>query len=483
MNNSSLLELIGTFSGRELNEFNEFISSPFFNKNEGVIKLFEYIRKFHPDFEGEKFHKQKVFSEIFPNANYNDGFMRTLMFNLNKLAEEYTRYSRFKEDDFGGEKYLLESFRDRGLFNHFEKKFKEVRNRVRKDSFQDIRHFYNEYELEKMLNSFHIMKPGVYLNEKDVRAKEIQDETEYLIIYFTLSLMNRYRNVLNETYAYKLNASLNFLHETISFLEKNPYDNIPLVRFYRTMIKLMQSNIPDRNDFAFAKDFLLKNYTHFSRNEAYTLFINLINVVSVSADMNNMKECFDIWKFMLDKNIYYPRDKDLIDSGDFSNIVVISTHLHELDWLKKFIDKFKNKIEDEERESTANYAYAQLYYFTKDFEKSLKHLGKVQPTSIFAKMRIKTLSVRVYYELGWYQEALDQLDSFRHFIATNSLLTEEYVVRNENFIKFARRLIKIKSGSGKSDITALKLEVEKTDPINAKNWFVRKINELENEKA
>jgi len=88
MLNSNLLELLSKFTIQEVKEFNEFVISPFFNKNENVAGLFKYIKKYYPDFNNKKLEKEYAFKKIFKNEKYNDGFMRTLMFNLGKLAED-----------------------------------------------------------------------------------------------------------------------------------------------------------------------------------------------------------------------------------------------------------------------------------------------------------------------------------------------------------------------------------------------------------
>ncbi|MBE2219653.1 MAG: hypothetical protein IAE90_15685, partial [Ignavibacteria bacterium] len=74
---SNLLEILAALNLKEFKDFGEYVNSPFFNKNEAVIKLYEYIRRYFPALEGLNFGKENVFSEIFPNAEYNDGFMRT----------------------------------------------------------------------------------------------------------------------------------------------------------------------------------------------------------------------------------------------------------------------------------------------------------------------------------------------------------------------------------------------------------------------
>ena len=104
---SSLLEILRTFSLKEYREFGEYVISPYFNKNEAVIKLYDYIRLHFNDIGSDKFEKEKVFSEIFPNVEYNDGFMRTIMFNLTQLAEDFLAYNNYKTNGINEELHLI----------------------------------------------------------------------------------------------------------------------------------------------------------------------------------------------------------------------------------------------------------------------------------------------------------------------------------------------------------------------------------------
>ena len=99
---SNLLEILRNFSNTELKDFGEYVRSPFFNKNVSTIKLYDYLRKFSPDFDDKKLEKEYTYNKIFAGAHYNDGFMRTIMFNLSKLAEDYLAYSKFKKSEIQG---------------------------------------------------------------------------------------------------------------------------------------------------------------------------------------------------------------------------------------------------------------------------------------------------------------------------------------------------------------------------------------------
>ena len=60
MHKSNLIELLNVFTPKEFKELGEFVNSPFFNKNENVIKLYNYNKKYFPDLENVNLKKRKV---------------------------------------------------------------------------------------------------------------------------------------------------------------------------------------------------------------------------------------------------------------------------------------------------------------------------------------------------------------------------------------------------------------------------------------
>ena len=100
MVNSNLLQLVSKLTSSELKEFGDYVRSPFFNKNEGVIKLFDYLKRHHPDFDQMNFEKEFVYKKLFPSVEYDDAFMRKLMFNLAKLVEDFLSYKFYSNDKF-----------------------------------------------------------------------------------------------------------------------------------------------------------------------------------------------------------------------------------------------------------------------------------------------------------------------------------------------------------------------------------------------
>ena len=111
-------------SEEELQQFSDFLRSPFHNKNKNVIQLFEIIKKHYPFFKSDKIVKEKIFKKLFPGRKYNDVVMRILISDLIKLSEEYLSCLSFFKKTLEEKKHLLYELRERKLDTLYNKNFR-----------------------------------------------------------------------------------------------------------------------------------------------------------------------------------------------------------------------------------------------------------------------------------------------------------------------------------------------------------------------
>ncbi len=86
-----LIELLKSFSKKEVMWFVKFLHSPYFNKRERIIKLFLILKRFYPEFEGKQFTKNNIYKLLYGNVAYNDSTLRNLMSDLLLLAQQYLK--------------------------------------------------------------------------------------------------------------------------------------------------------------------------------------------------------------------------------------------------------------------------------------------------------------------------------------------------------------------------------------------------------
>ena len=92
MRHTYLLEIISALSSEELQQFQLFLESPYFNsgaQSSDLLNLYKIIKSTAPDFDEQKLIKEIVYQQLFPNAKHIDGKLEKLMAELNKLLRTF----------------------------------------------------------------------------------------------------------------------------------------------------------------------------------------------------------------------------------------------------------------------------------------------------------------------------------------------------------------------------------------------------------
>src|SRR5438552_7153983 len=107
MENLKLFSLLKTFTQNEVAEFEDFVRSPFHNKLMTVIKFFDVIKEYYPEFQNDHFTKENIYSKIYEKERYNDELIRTLISRLLGLAEDYLGHAGMYKDVISKKRFLL----------------------------------------------------------------------------------------------------------------------------------------------------------------------------------------------------------------------------------------------------------------------------------------------------------------------------------------------------------------------------------------
>jgi len=129
MENSKLVELFKSLSPVEVQQFREFVASPYFNKNEDLVKLVNYLSEVSLDDSLNKVNKEYVFGLLFPGIPFDKKRLGYLMNYALKLAERYLAIRHFEEKDSFAQAYTLKEFEKRKLNKHYN--FLHKKNRIR----------------------------------------------------------------------------------------------------------------------------------------------------------------------------------------------------------------------------------------------------------------------------------------------------------------------------------------------------------------
>jgi hypothetical protein len=471
---SKSIDFLKILTHAEFKSFGKFISSPYCNSNKKLIRLYELLKKYYPDFNSEKFTKKEIYLYFFKDRYYNDDKVRDLLSDLYKTLELFLSIEKLKGNEFEKGKFLLEEFILRGQKTLPAKKVEEVHRLIQKtpELFEGDR-FYKKYAIE-MLN----FENSMMENKLFPDSISLQKSHDYFMSFFLFVIMDIYEFMIDVEKLKKVRYKIPFLKQIVSHVKKSNYEDAPLIDLY---LKCLLVNLNSDNE-EFYYD--LKNYTlaymdsfdAFSLNKAFGTLINFCNINS-SKDQNFFRESFELNKIILE---FESIVNDLKHSSYLSFITIIKSALesNEIKWAEDFISDHMSKLQDDKILNTANFCDMLIFLYKGEFERSLNSLSRVKADDHWLKSKVKEYTIILYYELGETELLYSTLETYLRFSTSNKDITEEHSRRQIRFLKLVKNLIDLKLNYDK-----FKFEKLRSSLFNARilhrHWLLNKINELQ----
>lgn len=480
MNNSSLIKLLQAFSKKEISELKEFLASPFFNKRQSVIKLFNIISKYHPEFKSEVISKEKIFEKLFPGKKYNDNLYRVLTHHLTELTKEYLSCSRFRKNTPEVLFHLSKELLDKKQFKLLEKNMEKSFSDLEKADMEAHEYYFFKFrfEFEKM-NYFFTASSGVF--EKVIDKTNQETVFKELTNFYLIKSMVMYLNTLTLRLMYNKDLSVEAFQKIISAIAIEDYDDIPVIKLYYNLIKMITDN-EDESHFFKVREIMSLSKKKINRFDIIGAYVTLNNYCTKKIHEGKTKfekHKFEIYKEELIEKTYLMSD-GYMSPTFYRNVVSSALSLKEYEWVLDFINKYKEQLHKEYRENYYSFCMAYYEFSLKNFESALEYNARIVYDELYLKLNSKTLQLQLLYELGKEETFLSALESFRHFISNNKLIPDVRKIFYYNFHKSISRLFKIKNKNDMSETSSLKSETAGTQNISNKEWLLSKIDEIKN---
>ncbi|MCB0729118.1 MAG: hypothetical protein R3A12_09070 [Ignavibacteria bacterium] len=484
MKDSKLFQLLKTFTKEEFKDFEKFVSSAYFLKRADVKQLFLIVKIFYPDFKAEDLNYKNIHKKLYPGKKYNGSVLRKILSGLYKMAEDFLRV-KITERMPLVQIEIMNEFGRRKLDKLFYLRYKELTKYFNELEEKDRDYFLYKAQMELSLINFKLGK-GDQLSI----VSNVNHQGKYLIYYFLIRIlsiaqdMQVNRNLYNAEFEFdhieNLIANLDF-KKIIENLKtaKDKDSKIPEVYYY---IYLAYSDFENDKHYYKGRDLFFSRYRSFSKHEKYNISLFLENCCTrkiINGNDKFIEEVFNLYKRILKENLFVMNDDDHIGADIFRNIVITGMKLREFKWTEKFIRKYKNFLPPGQIENLYNYGMARLKIEKGDFETSLNFISRMKLDYFLFKNDVKNMQLRIYYELGYYEEALSTIDTYKHFLNKNNKVSDLNRRSNLNFIKYYSVLLKHKTaGKKKIDLSFHLNTLIKTRIIGNKLWLTEKFNEI-----
>lgn len=471
MISNKLITLLETFSKQDLNQFQKFLHSPFFNESEDLIQLYAllypHLLKDKVAYPKEVVKKEAAWTILFPKAPYKDVKMRRLCSDLTKQAYQYLSIKKFKKETTTQKAYLLDALNDVTLSKQYNSVYNSIKDET--NILKDATYYHQQ----------HVLHTNHYLFQIKQRKnfqETFQLANHHLDCYYFLVKLKKYCGELGNRRSVNIEKGIKIIPNLFAYLEAAGFDQEPSIHAYLLVIKLL-TEPEDETHFWNLKDFLGSD-SSFSKNDLNELYAHLMNYCAIKLATGNTDyyhHLFDLYKVALDKKVII--EKNRLDFQQYKNIINIGLKVKAYDWVEQFIPSYTPLLSPDKRENALNFNLAKVYFSQQQYDKVIEQLSTVAYKSHIYAIGGKTILLKTYFELKEYQALDSLLDSFRIYIRRNKLISREVQQQNLNFLRFVK---KIASALPKdySTIEKIQNQINKCKALAGKQWLLVKLGEL-----
>lgn len=485
MLNRHITGFIKSLLPEEIEKFDDFIRSPFFNKTKSLIALWDELKKYLPEFEIDELEKEKVFKKIFPGKSYNAGTMKNLLHSFNRLFKKFLVNIEFNYNEFQQDYNLLSMCLYNTQFDFMRKKFEKIIEKYERNKRNEKNDEFNNLYLHSL---YYRRSQLEIINRKEIFDKYIFKAGENLI-YFTLTeISNIAHNIevdmMNKKIKLDNNLPAAFLKSIdidylVNEIRKIDYNSALEVELYYYLYK---SRIDLENDEVFEKTVrIYYDYCRVSEskriNGLSTPIFNICTQRDILGKPGSNRIKAEVAKYDLDNGLIISSTLKYIDKSLFAEYLKIFLNVNDFEYAEKFYRQHFDKLSEDEKDNINNLYDALKCLQKKEYNKSLEYISKINPNFKNSKAVIKNAHLKCYFELNDVQGFEYSLDAFRQYLYRDTSRGEFHTNLFLNYLTAMSGLFNMKNNPNQ-DKEEMKFYIENTKMQN-KEYVLEKLKEIE----
>lgn len=484
--NTKLIVFLRTFSKEELNDFEKFLSFPYFKKDRDLLPYFSVLKKFHPDFSHEDFKEEHIFNMLFPGRLYSNisskNSFRALSSYMMNAVEEYLFISGIKNNKVLKNRIILKELIDRNIPKYFEQYLNKSYSDLKSDEDREGQDNLERFYLER-LSSRHFASVLDFKNYFSHSAKSV----ESISVYFFLDLLRTAKTKLLAERFRNIKPDMSFISGILETINMDRIlrlyegeDEYFYLCFHYYTYKCLLENI-NIEYYDKAKNIFFENKSLLSRYDKNFFYSDLINILISGKEKQNTeirKELLLLFKLCLEDRAYKISDKDFMQPDFYRNVLIYVNYLKEFDWGMTFVNKYSYELKPEYRENMKYFSMAIIYFGKNEFEKSLESISLVKYDLVHFKIDVKILMLKIFYELKLVEQALSLTDTFKHFIKNIKEMPDEVKLSYNNFLKYYTLLLRQSFTENSDMISHIENELKINKNVFHSDWLIDKISKL-----
>ncbi len=486
LDKNSLVCLLKTFSQEENKRFEQFLKSPYHNSIANAGKLFRELRKFAPEYSGDKFNREYLWRKTFPDKRFNYGVLKNLLHELTKLSQKFLIFESLNSTEHLQDFFLIEQLitRDAGILSRqrqkkFWKDFSEVKtkdNSVKLDGLYQLASevFWHKTSIDKMRSL------------KIPNAEEYFKGTSYSTIGYFISLCKMYNNVFADSQdvsikfdrqvpviiANGLNSGI--IEKVLEEVKKYSRRDYKVLDTYAAMNKaqIYAGNVQLYHDF---KNKLIKNSKLFSKNDLRDLYNCLGTILSALDSSENIVSIEMVSHFdLMSEHGILTDNNGRLSSIYYYYYLIVAFRILNFDKIEAFAKKYLFITTGESPDNLENFTAAVISFGRKDYDEALRRISLMNKLSVFINCFIREFRACCYYELNEERIFENEHKSLYHLLKNYRVFYPRMKDELEFHFRVIRKLFSLRENFEKQAFKELSVSIPKS-----RVWILQKLNEIE----
>lgn len=477
---SKLILLLKSLEKKEMTRFNEFLASPYHNKQQETRDLGAYFHKIYPHFTEKNCERTLIFKKVFKKADFNQARLNLVFTYTFRLLEKFLIQEQLKEASHTEAILLLQKLRYKQLFPHFKKKLQQTQNNLQKDIIQDSNSYRLQFQVSTEADEYHT------LQSKHQKDQSIQNKQDSLDTFFISEKLKDACEMFLRNKLLKADYSIQLLEAVEKMVQDNfeKYRQVPSVIIYYQIYQMLIHD--DAPYFHQLMPILAQHIHHFNLIEQRSIYDYAQNFCIARINEGDevfLEELFKLYQAQLSTELLI--EKGYLLEWHYKNIVTVGLRLHKYEWVHKFIEDFKTKLHPDSLQNAYRYNLAAYFYDTLQYKKVLELVGQIEFKDIRYSLGAKSILLRTYYDLKEYEALASHSHAFKIYLNRNKLISDYRKKGFYHLIKFTERLAKLKAEIGfvektkiAQKVAKIQKDIETSEPIFNKKWLLKHINDF-----
>lgn len=463
---SLLWEAFKTLTRPELRDLERVVRSPFFNRKEQLVRLFDHLcvclEKKQPPIPEE------AFRAAHPGQTYDVGKLRLAYSDLLAVIEQYWVVRRNLDDTPSFKAQLTTAYRLRNLPKHRQSALREARSAAEQAVWRNAEHLIatNSLDMEEY--------QGAAVNKRDA-ALNLQTIFEHSDAAFIAQKMRYVCAALSHQAVFKMEYRFGLLEALYAHVETSNLLDTPAIALYYHAAHFL-ANPAEEGHFERFNALLGQHANLFPPDEQRALYLLAINFGVKKCNTGRLEwfhATFQLYRGALDRNLLLTNGA--LSRFSYNNITIIGEKVGEITWVENFLHQYKPLLDRAWRESSFCSNMARLEYRRKRYKEALHYLQGADYKDFINSMNAKVLQVKIYYDTKETAALESHLDSMQRYIQRHRAVgyhRDNYL----NIVHFTRALLRLGPNPSPADLAALRHQIEQTAALTEREWLLEQVD-------